>query len=172
MGDLFGLNLPFFQIDSKRAYIDVSAGLLLAFILKKHKVKGLGYLVVLPLSVSGAALYLVARDAQRQLFQQYSLVFLFYPAVLILFTSETAKKLFSGKIWTVLGGASFDTYVLHYLLLILERCANKYWSLGLNFENWYIEYLTAIMIFGIGILCYLFVEPKLKKIAEKAVNLI
>ena len=74
--------------------------------------------------------------------------------------------------WAVLGGASFDTYVLHYLLLILERCANKYWSLGLNFEHWYIEYLTAIMIFGIGILCYLFVEPKLKKIAEKAVNLI
>ena len=172
MGDLFGLNLPFFQTDARRAYIDVSAGLLLAVILKKHKVKGFGYLAVLPLGITGAALYLFALDAQRQLFQQYALVFLFYPAVMILFTSETAKKIFSGKIWTVLGGASFDTYVLHCLLLLLERCANKYWNLGLNFGNWCIEYVTAILIFGIGILCYLFVEPKLKKLAEKAVNLI
>ena len=95
---------------------------------------------------------------------------LFFPAIMILFTSETAKKIFSGKIWNLLGGASFDTYVLHYLLLILERCANKHFGLGLNFGNWCIEYLTAIIIFGFGILSYLFVSPKLKKAAEKAVS--
>ena len=169
-GELFELDLPFFQGDARRAYVDVSVGLLLAVILRKHEIKGLKYLITIPLLIGGGALYLAANNAQRQLFQQYALVFLFFPAIMILFTSETAKKIFSGKIWNLLGGASFDTYVLHYLLLILERCANKHFGLGLNFGNWCIEYLTAIIIFGFGILSYLFVSPKLKKAAEKAVS--
>lgn len=166
-GDLFSLNLPFFQTDARRAYIDVSVGLILAVILKKHKVGGLKYLITFPLLIAGTVLYLAALNAQRQLFQQYALVFLFYPAIMILFTSPLAQKIFSGKIWTLLGGASFDTYVLHVLFLLLERCADKHWKLGLEFGNWYIEYLTAIFIFGAGILCYLFVEPNSRKPPKK-----
>jgi peptidoglycan/LPS O-acetylase OafA/YrhL len=171
-GDLFGLNLPFFQTDARRAYVDVSMGLLLATLLKKHKIKGIGYLVTIPLLAAGAALYILALDAQRPVFQQYALVFLFFPAIMILCTSDFAQKLFSAKIWNVLGGASFDTYVLHCLILILIRCADKYWGFGLNFANWWLEYLICVVIFGIGLLSYKFVEPNLRKLAGKAVSYI
>lgn len=169
-GDLFGIELPFFQTDARRAYIDVSVGLLLASFLEKHKFKGLKYLILLPFLTVGAILYVFALDAQRQLFQQYALVFLFFPAVMIIFNSEQAKRLFSAKIWNELGGASFDTYVLHVLILLLIRCADKYWGFGLNFSNWWLEYLICLIIFAIGILSYKFVEPRLRILAEKAVS--
>lgn len=171
-GDLFDIELPFFQTCAKRAYIDVSMGLLLSGFLKKHEIKGSKYVFVAVYGIIGAGLYLVALKAERLLFQQYALAFLFFPAIIIFLCSEGAKKLFSGKIWGVLGGASYDTYVLHCLLLLLQRCANKYWNLGLNYGSWITEYLTCAVIFGIGLLAYLFVEPKLRKPAEKAVSLL
>ena len=171
LGDFFGLELPFFQTDARRAYIDVSLGLLLASFLKKHKIKGFHYIFVSLAGIAGAALYLLALSDERFLLERYALSFLFFPAIMILCTSPAAKKIFSGKAWSVLGAASFDTYVLHVICLLLLRCANKSWNLGLSFENWWLEYLTCLLIFGIGLLSYRFVEPNLKKLAEKFVNL-
>ena len=171
LGDLFEFDLPFFQQDSRRAYIDVTIGLLLAAFIKRRKLKGFHYIFVALALIAGAALYLVALGDERLLLERYALSFLFFPAVMILCASDAAKKIFSGKVWNVLGGASFDTYVLHVICLLLIRCANKGWNLGLNFENWWLEYLTCLVIFGIGLLSYRFVEPNLKKLAEKFVNL-
>ena len=170
-GDLFAFDLPFFQQDARRAYIDVSIGLLLALFLKKHKIKGFSYIFVSLIGIAGAALYLVFLADERLLLERYALAFLFFPAILILFNSDLASKIFSAKVWNVLGGASFDTYVLHVICLLLLRCANKGWNLGLNFENWWLEYLTCLVIFGIGLLSYRFVEPKVNKLAEKFVKL-
>ena len=172
MGDLFEANLPFYENCAKRAYIDMSLGILLALFLKKHKLKGFHYIFVALAGILGAVLYLVALSNERFLLERYALSFLFFPALIILFSTPAVKKIFSGKVWNVLGGASFDTYVIHMIFILLLKCANTYWGLGLNFSNWWLEYLTCLVIFGFGLLTYLFVEPIVKKIAEKAADLI
>ena len=170
-GDLFEANLPFFESCAKRAYIDMSAGILLAGFLKDHKIKGFHYIFVALLGIAGAILHVIALDAQRPLFQRYALTFMFFPALLILFLSPAVKKVFSAKIWNVLGAASYDTYVLHVILLLLIRCADKAWGWGLSFSNHRLEYVTALAIFLVGLLSYLFVEPLLKKLVDKALRL-
>ena len=171
VGDFFGLDLPFFQQDARRAYIDVSVGLILALFLKKHKIRGFHYIFVSIMCIAGAALYLFSLAHERLLLERYALSFLFFPAVIIIFNSPAVNKLFSAKIWNILGGASFDTYVLHVLCLLLIKCADRAWGLHLNFENWWLAYLTCLVIFGIGLLSYRFVEPNLKKLGEKFISL-
>lgn len=172
LGDLFGINLPFFENGARRSIIGIFIGVLLATYLKKHKIKGFHYIFVTLIGIVGAVLCLIALANGKGLLERYALTFLSFPAILILFNSTIVKKVFSAKIWNVLGAASFDTYVLHIICILLIRCANRSWNLGLSFENWWLEYLICIVICGIGLFSYRFAEPNLKKIAEKIVRFI
>lgn len=171
LGDLFGIELPFYEEGARRSVIGVFLGVLLAIFLNKHTLKGIHYIIVGLMGICGAGLYLLALSDERLLLERYALSFLFFPAVIIIFNSPAVNKLFSAKIWNILGGASFDTYVLHVLCLLLLKCADRAWGLHLNFENWWLEYLTCLVIFGIGLLSYRFVEPNLKKLGEKFISL-
>ena len=168
IGDLFVVQLPFFEEAAKRAYIDMSIGVLLAAFLKKHKIKSFHYIFVFLFLAVGSFLHILALDAQRPLFQRYALSFMFFPALIILFLSPAIQKVFRAKAWNVLGAASFDTYVLHVICLLLLRCADGYWKINLDYSNHRLEYLTCLAILGIGLISYLFVEPQLKKLADKA----
>ena len=94
----------------------------------------------------------------------YILTFWYYPALIILFDSDIAAKIFKSKSIGTFGKMTYDIYLWHnpgYLMLyiLIERTG---WGLDLNRRRTMLAY--AIVSCLVGAFSYHFVD---KPIAEK-----
>ena len=136
----YKINLPFLNDYTNRGYVAFFLGILLYELYKKHgsnKKLYISSIIMISACFLGAALHMI--DDQWAIF-----TFLFFPPVLFLFLG--AEKLFSSKVFAILGGVSFEMYLWHVPFLHFYRPARK--LLGITAEITHLEMVcfTAVLI--------------------------
>lgn len=136
----YKINLPFLNDSTSRGYVAFFLGMLLYELYKKYgsnKNLYISSINMIAVCFLGAALRMI--DDQWAIF-----TFLLFPPVLFLFLG--AEKIFSSKLFAVLGGVSFEMYLWHFPFLLLYRPARK--ILGLTAEITHLEMVcfTVILI--------------------------
>lgn len=105
-----GLDLPLMESTTGRGYSAFFAGLILAGLFDKYEMHS-------PVQLAFSAI-VFALTAGGLVFDTLSMTFLLYPALIIVFTTKPAKKIFSSKIWNTLGRIQFHAYVWHAVILL------------------------------------------------------
>lgn len=111
---LSGMNLPFLNSMSARGYISFFLGLLLAMAEDKYELHTPGKTVFYLLF---AALIIFAPGQEAESAAEY----LLFPIVLLLFSSDTAEKIFPSRRWEILGEIQFHTYLWHLTVIDAMR---------------------------------------------------
>ena len=103
------LDLPFMQSSMGRGYYAFFTGLILAGLFEKYEMHS-------PVQIIFSFI-IFALTAFGLVFDSLSMTFLLYPALIIVFTTKTADRLFSAKLWNTLGKIQFHAYVWHAVIL-------------------------------------------------------
>lgn len=103
------LDLPFLNSEMGRGYSAFFTGMILAELFERYEMHGTVQIVF--------SLLIFVLTACGLVFDTASMTFLLYPALLIVFTTKRADKLFSAKLWNGLGRIQFHAYVWHAVIL-------------------------------------------------------
>ena len=144
-----GAALPFFNDSAARGYIAFFLGLLLAMAEDKYELHGVGrsafYLLF-------AVIIILAPDTEKT----FSISYLFFPLIVLLFTSESVEKLFSAKLWETLGAIQFHAFLWH--LTVIE-CARVIMALtGAPVGKRLYMFITVLLSELIGVLSYFLLD--------------
>ena len=161
----FGIEGPFLNANTARGYIAFFAGVFIVKLLESFELKRLSKYawVILGLFLF---LYVCEYNFIVEGFN-YLLVFLVYPAIIIVLKSNFSKLL-SGQKWIgILGAASFDVYIWHEPLTALRNLLIQQFSL-----EWDITRVSTMVIFVliawcVGIFSYFFLEKPLGAYLKK-----
>lgn len=149
---------PFFNKQCARGYIEFFLGLLLALAEEKYELHGpwrnLFYLLFAAAALFGPDEGIGGKD--------FSICYLFFPLLLLLFTSDGAEKLFSAKLWTTLGAIQFHTFLWH---LIVIECARVILTVsGAPLEKRIYMFVTAVAAELVGTLSYFLLDKPVDRL--------
>ena len=163
----YNINLPFLNLQMGRGYYSFFFGLLLAAYLNKYGVKKKEIIASLICIASFIVLCIVAPN-YASVNHNYILTFIVYPAIVMLFETNIAKRIFKHRVWGTLSGISFEVYLWHLPLLLLSYVVIKWFNLNIAFES-----LGGMLVFlliscAVGTLMYFAVErPVMKLFTER-----
>ena len=92
----------------------------------------------------------------------YTLTFIYYPALIIIFNSDIVKRILYSKITEKIGEISFNVYVWHGGFILLLPIINKYYSLNINFVSYKTMVISTIALYIFGAMSYYFIEKYLR----------
>lgn len=134
----YKINLPFLNEQVARGYVAFFLGMLLYELYKKYgsdKKLYFSSVVLIVVSFIGAALRMI--DDQWAIF-----TFLLFPSVLFILLG--AEKIFSSKVFAVLGGVSFEMYLWHVPFLHFYSPARK--LLGITHSITHLEMICFTFV--------------------------
>lgn len=97
----------------------------------------------------------------------YTLTFIYYPALIIIFNFDIMKKIFFSKIIGKIAEISFNVYVWHGVFILLLSIINKYYSFNINFASYKTMVIFTIILYIFGVISYYFIEKHLRNIILK-----
>lgn len=160
----------FVSVSTSRGYTAFFTGILLALILKKYKPKIVNYIFSILIVVSVPILLYKYKETYMSVGFNYILTYLFYPALIVLFTSNV-KKLFRFKFIGTVGKISMDAFLWHFPVILGFINFNKYFEMGLDYENRWYMIIILIVSYILGTFTYYFIEkPALKILVDKFVH--
>ncbi len=113
-----GVDIPILNLKTERGFYSFFWGLLLAELLHRHRPSHVIVGACAVLTVGFPVLFALA-GSWVYAGLNYTLTFLYGSAVIVLFTSDLAQKLFRGRIWETLADIAYNAYVWHSPLFIL-----------------------------------------------------
>ncbi len=173
---VYGGNWPFFNWQIARGYYAFFFGLLLASYVKTYGINK-GAVTASIISVVFFVLMFAFYPQYTQKFTNYMLTFLLFPAVVILFETKVAGKIFRHKVWGTLSAISFEVYLWHMPTLLLAYFVMNCLKIPTDFTN-KSEGTSLALMFGfllitwiVGTLMYFFAErPIVKRLTRKKVK--
>ncbi|MCR5080889.1 MAG: acyltransferase [Treponema sp.] len=156
----YKIELPFFNNASSRGYMAFFFGMILFYIYNHFSRKILlSISTVLIVSVMFCIFFDKWIDNQQMIF-----TFMLFPSILIF--SLSIEKVFKSKIFSFLGGVSYEMYIWHSAFILLYICAKKQLGFELIYTRTEMLIFTLCLI-GIACLAYQFVEkPLIAKLKE------
>ena len=168
----YEINLPFFNMYSARGQYSFFYGLLFGRFALRHLLeseKSNWKLQLLCLCTVGILSYLIAtNDALVSYEIKYILVFLYYPALIILFLSRPMCRLFDNLVIRELGQISFDVFVFHSPLLLLVLYLYAKTNYAFRIEQYRIMFLITIVFFLVGTVFHYCLELPINKAIQSA----
>lgn len=156
-------DFPFLNSYTSRGYAAFFSGLCLGLLFEKagDQKKTVWYFLAVCFLIFFVLCYFCAGEIVDEDIQ-FILLFMVYPAILLLFKSPAALKLFSHRIWGIMGKISFDVYVWHLniirvflILAALMPTLPVYSRIGMLFFV-----LTCAVV---GILSYYLIEKPISR---------
>lgn len=136
----FEFNLPFLNYASSRGYYAFFFGVLLALGMEKYSFHKPKYYIL-----SGIVLLFSLFDILRGRGDGFLIAFFISPALILLFTSPAAERIFRSKIWQTLGNIQFHVYLWQAVIIDLVYVLGK---VGLSMNALYsIKGMCAFVLF-------------------------
>ena len=168
----YEITLPFLTRNTARGFYAFFTGLILAKFINN---KDISKKQIIASSVI-VYLYLLCWYTYRELLTEgieYILVFILYPAIIILFNSKPLKKLFSFKGIKKLSEISFSVYIIHAALIVLMFVGLKVLNKTIYFNDPIYMIVFVIICWILGTLVhYLYEKPIQKAVDNKLKRLI
>lgn len=161
----YNINLPFLNLSSSRGYYAFFYGLLFHDILERGINKGVKIIsfilcITIPLLIAYQNEFMATGI-------NYTVTFLLYPALIIMFRSRFLHWVFNHRIVGIIGKISFDVYIWHnpfYILLyVLIKVFN--WNINLNDPITMIMY--ALVCFVWGALSFYLIESPINRYIDQ-----
>ena len=158
----YELNGPFMVDYTARGYISFFTGLLIAsyFYDKGVSKKAVWTSVIILIVLS--TLYIFKPECLEEGFV-YLLCFLFYPSIIIIFSSKIVQRVFSFPVWSRIADITFNGFMWHYSVIILVLMI----LFGApDVFNWYSRFgmlVFLLMVLAAGCVSHFLIENLLLK---------
>lgn len=169
----YGLSMPFLNANSFQGYIPFFIGVMLGEFLEKRNYTSEG--IVLALGWIGCAIssiYVIGvfAFAHTAFTDEYWLMFITFPSMIIVFLSKRMKSIFFAGIWQKWGGITFDIYVWHFILIIILMSLKMSVMSDLPINSRWFMIVIAMVVTFIGTISYYFIEKRMQKLVADIVN--
>ena len=162
-------NLAFLNYYTARGYYSFFFGVLFSIYFNNYKirkfVKILSIFLVIFITYSIVAHYSIVEKNIN-----YTLTFIYYPALIIIFNIDIIKKIYSSKLITKLAETSFNVYVWHVGAILIFIIVNKACNLNINFSSYKVMIVFTILLYIFGTISYYLIEKPLEKLIFKKLN--
>ena len=163
----YGLDIPFFNRWSAKGYIPFFVGVMLGmFMNRRNYTVPRGIIKVGLLGLMSSVIYFLSMVyfvKVSRFSDNLWLIFIAFPSLIILFLSDSVKKVFGNRIWSTLGAITFDVYVWHYILILLLRAFDSGLHLNLPVQSRWFMIMYSLLCFLWGMISHFLLEPNLKK---------
>lgn len=162
-------NLAFLNYYTARGYYSFFFGVLFSIYFNNYKirkfVKILSIFLVIFITYSIVAHYSIVEKNIN-----YTLTFIYYPALIIIFNIDIIKKIYSSKLITKLAETSFNVYVWYVGAILIFIIVNKGCNLNINFSSYKVMIVFTILLYIFGTISYYLIEKPLEKLIFKKLN--
>ncbi|BEO99730.1 acyltransferase [Fusobacterium polymorphum] len=162
-------NLAFLNYYTARGYYSFFFGVLFSIYFNNYKirksVKILSILLVILIT------YLILRHysiIEKNI--NYTLTFIYYPALIIIFNINIMKKIYSSKLIIKIAEISFNVYVWHVGAILIFIIINKACNLNINFSSYKVMIIFTVLLYIFGIISHYLIEKPLAKLILKKLN--
>lgn len=154
----FGFELPFLNYASSRGFYSFFFGVLVSLLNEKYDLQKPKYRVI-----SLTMLLFAVFDILRGRGSGFLIAFFVSPALIQIFTGETAQKIFSGRVWEKLGNIQFHVYlwqaaILNFMYVLADA------GIKLNVYSPMAMYAFAVFMEAFGALSYFLLEKRADRI--------
>lgn len=168
----YALQLPFLNSQISRGYTAVFTGVLLAGLVKESYIKVSSWktqFTSVCIVVLGVYCYFYHKIWIEDGFV-YLLVFLFFPAIIIIAQSGVFRSVFKVSWLGTIGRIMFDVYVWHCTVLVLLRCLKNLDWFVFPSDQRISMYIVLVVILIIGTLSYFFIERPIDRAIKRNVS--
>ena len=161
-----GTDLAFFNSYTARGYYAFFFGLVFSILFNTYKISK--FIKILSIFTVVFITFLILKHyyiLERNI--NYTLTFIYYPSLIIIFNSGLLKRILSSKIIGKIGEISFNIYVWHGGFILLLSIINKYYSFDINFASYKTMFISTIVLYIFGAISYYFIEKHLRNIILK-----
>lgn len=163
----YGINLPFLNSEAARGYYSFFFGLILAYYVREIGISKRSVLLAM-LAMLITVLYLLKLQENSILHEnRYLLVYVIYPALVILFETDFVKGIFKHPFWGLLGKVSFEVYMWHGFVYVILNFLMKRQLLSFDVHSFKTMYLFVAIVEIVAFFAYFFIEKPLSKLVDR-----
>lgn len=156
-----GTDLAFFNSYTARGYYSFFFGVLFSVYFNNYKINKSIKIISIFLLISITYLilkhyYIIEKNIN------YTLTFIYYPSLIIIFNSDVIKRILFSKIIQKNGEISFNVYVWHICFILLLSIVDKYYIFNINFASYKTMVMSTIVLYIFGVISYYFIEKYLR----------
>ena len=162
------MDIPFLNLAAARGYCAFFFGLLFAKYMNEVKIRNwvkvgsvIAVLVIVFSYFSSIARSVIVRDGFEEI---YILMFILYPAILIILQFPIVRKICNFKVLGVLGQCSFDVYVWHFPILVFFYNLIKIGNASIKVRSLPCMLGFTLAVWIIGIASYYLLEKKIREV--------
>ena len=164
----YGIDYPFFNYLSSRGYTTYFLGLLLAYN-KNQSRRWINYpLCMLVIFTIPFLIYkqywLVLKDVK------YIMIFIFYPALILIFSSQFISKIFNWKWIGKLAGISYNAFMWHYPLIEIIYVFLKLFNIEIKLCTVNAMLVFLAICFIVGTLSHYLIEKPANRVIDAKIN--
>ena len=164
-----GTDLAFLNYNTARGYYSFFFGVLFSIYFNNYDVNKL--IKILSVFLLIFITYLILKHyyiIEKNI--DYTLTFIYYPALIIIFNFDIVKKILSRKITGKIGEISFNVYVWHGGFILLLSIINKYYGFNTNFVSYKTMVMSTIILYIFGAMSYYFIEKYIRNVILKLLS--
>ena len=161
-----GTDLAFFNSYTARGYYAFFFGLLFSMLFNTYKI-GKFIKISSIFSVVFITILIVRYFSVVEKNINYTLTFIYYPALIIIFNIDIIKKIYSSKLITEFAEISFNVYVWHVAGIIIVIILNKMFSLNMKLNSYKTMILFTIILYVFGSISHYVIEKGFGKLILK-----
>lgn len=166
---VYALNLPFMNSQVARGYYSFFFGLILAAYVNKYGIRAREIIVSIITVIALLLMFIFyPQGADDNL--KYTVTFLLYPAIIILFETKPMRKIFCHKIWSTLSGISFEVYLWHLPMLLLLDSVTIRMGWKPDYDNVLIMFAFLAAVWVVAILAYFGLEKPISSLIAKSAS--
>ncbi len=159
-------SIPYLGYAAGCGYMAFFTGVLLADILEKSA-PGIVAAITSFIIVAAISLLLILRMDLMRYGLLFIMVFMFFPAIIIMLESPFFQKLLNWRLFGFIGNISLSVYVWHMEFNVLVKTADAVFHLGINFMSRWTELIMVIIDLAIGAASYYLLEKPINRAIKK-----
>ena len=164
----YQIELPFMNNYSARGFYSFFFGVLFAEFLKNIRIdKRIICLSVASIAIITAMIVVVTAWVEEG--TAYIMTFIYFPAVIVLFSSERIQKILHKKWIGTLSEISFDVYIWHSVFLVVMHIVMIKFNLSIN-HSYLTMTMFAVLMYIVGTISYYCIEKPINKALKKYIN--
>ena len=162
----YSISLPFLNSSSSRGFYAFFFGILLGMLLQKYPLRKKH--VILSACLIALLSYLIfSHWTWVEANINYLMTFCFYPALIVIFSSDTARSMFRHPIIGTLGKITYDVYLWHNPLFPLMFVMLHIFGLSPNLNSMRAMILYTVISFGAGTISYFVLDKPIHRYLQK-----
>jgi len=164
-----GTDLAFFNYYTARGYYSFFFGVLFSIYFNNYEINK--FIKILSTLLVILITYLILKRysiIEKNI--NYTLTFIYYPTLIIIFNFNIMKKIFFSKIIQKIAEISFNVYVWHGVFILLLSIINKYCSFNISFASYKIMLIFTTILYIFGTNSHYLIEKPLAKLILKKLN--